>query len=117
MARPFPVILNATAGRGNGRDAAEQLRALFAAAGAQAHVMVARSGDDISHLARRAVRENHPVVVAAGGDGTISAVAAHVAGSRSALGVLPMGTLNHFARDAGIPAELEAAVGAIVAGH
>ncbi|HUQ29308.1 MAG TPA: diacylglycerol kinase family protein [Usitatibacter sp.] len=117
MARPFPVIVNATAGTGNGRDAAEELREHFAAAGAQVQVMVARNGEDLSLLAKRAVREGHPVVIAAGGDGTINAVATHVAGSRSALGVLPMGTLNHFARDAGIPSELDAAVRTIVAGH
>jgi diacylglycerol kinase family enzyme len=111
------VIVNATAGKGNGHDTARDLREKFAAAGADVQVMLARDGEDISLLARRAVREGHPVVVAAGGDGTVNAVAAHVAGSRSALGVLPMGTLNHFARDAGIPVELDAAVRTIVAGH
>jgi diacylglycerol kinase family enzyme len=79
--------------------------------------MSATSGEDIPLLARRAVHEGHEVIVAAGGDGTVNAVATLVAGSKSALGVLPMGTLNHFARDAGIPVELEAAVAAIVANH
>jgi diacylglycerol kinase family enzyme len=74
-------------------------------------------GDDISPLARRAVREGNDVVVAAGGDGTVNAVAAHVAGSKSALAVLPLGTLNHFARDAGIPLELDEAVRTIAANH
>ena len=117
MAPTFPVILNATAGKGNGHDVAAELRKLFEAAGARVQVLVARNGEDIGLLARHAVREGHPVVVAAGGDGTINAVATHVVGSRSALGVLPMGTLNHFARDAGIPSEIEAAVRTIVAGH
>ena len=117
MARPIPVILNATAGKGNGGDAAARIREAFAAAGAQAHVMAATSGDDIPLLARRAVHEGHEVIVAAGGDGTVNAVASLVAGSKSALGVLPMGTLNHFARDAGIPLEMEAAVAALVANH
>jgi diacylglycerol kinase family enzyme len=116
VTRPLPVILNATAGTGSARDAVAALREQFAAAGVQVQVMVAR-GEDIPLLARRAVREGHPVVVAAGGDGTVNAVATHVAGSRSALGVLAMGTLNHFARDAGIPVEIEAAVRTIVAGH
>ena len=110
------MILNTGAGTGSAHDAAAQLREHFAAAGVAAQVMVAH-GEDIPLLARRAVREGHPVVVAAGGDGTVNAVATHVAGSRSALGVLPMGTLNHFARDAGIPVELEAAVRTIAAGH
>jgi diacylglycerol kinase family enzyme len=113
MGRPVPVILNATAG---GADDArvEQIRAAFAAAGLQAHVM---KGEDLSLLARRAVREGHEIVVAAGGDGTVNAVAAEVAGSAAALAVLATGTLNHFARDAGIPLDLEEAARAIAAGH
>ncbi|MBC8022711.1 MAG: hypothetical protein H7Y14_06310, partial [Burkholderiales bacterium] len=75
------------------------------------------AGEDISLLARRAVHEGHPVVVAAGGDGTVNAVACQVAGSRSALGVMPMGTFNHFARDAGIPLDIDDAARAIVANH
>jgi diacylglycerol kinase family enzyme len=68
-------------------------------------------------LARRAVHEGHEIVVAAGGDGTVNAVASQVAGSRSALGVLAMGTLNHFAQDAGIPLDVMDAAKVIAAGH
>jgi diacylglycerol kinase family enzyme len=50
------------------------------------------------------------VVVAAGGDGTVSAVAARMAGTARALGVIPGGTLNHFAKDLGVPSDLEGAV-------
>lgn len=49
-------------------------------------------------------------MAAGGGDGTVNAVAGVVAGTDTALGVLPMGTLNHFAKDAGIPLNLEDAV-------
>jgi diacylglycerol kinase family enzyme len=56
-------------------------------------------------------------VVAAGGDGTVSAVAARLAGTDRALGVLPGGTLNHFARDLGIPADLERAAAIVRAGR
>jgi diacylglycerol kinase family enzyme len=59
--------------------------------------------DDISSLAARALSENRHLVVAGGGDGSISAVAGVLAGTNSAIGVLPMGTLNHFAKDVGIP--------------
>lgn len=57
------------------------------------------------------------VVVAAGGDGTVSSVAGRLAGTGLALGVLPLGTLNHFAKDLGIPQELEAALDCVAGGH
>ena len=85
--------------------------------GARAHVIVTRKGDDISSLAARALSENRYLVVAGGGDGTVSAVAGVLAGTDAAMGVLPMGTLNHFAKDIGIPRHLEAAVRNIFTGQ
>ena len=85
--------------------------------GARAHVIVTRKGDDISSLAARALSENRHPVVAGGGDGTVSAVAGILAGTDAAIGVLPMGTLNHFAKDVGIPRHLEAAVRNIFTGQ
>jgi diacylglycerol kinase family enzyme len=58
----------------------------------------------------------HDVVVAAGGDGTVSAVGASVARAGKTLAVIPAGTLNHFARDAGIPIDLDAAVALLRSG-
>ena len=66
--------------------------------------------------ARRAVAEGAPVVVAGGGDGTINAVASALVDSGTSLGVLPLGTLNHFAKDLNIPLELDAAVANAVHG-
>ena len=57
-----------------------------------------------------ALAEGDQPIVAGGGDGTINAVAGILAGTDTAVGVLPMGTLNHFAKDAGIPLQLQAAV-------
>jgi diacylglycerol kinase family enzyme len=56
-------------------------------------------------------------MVAAGGDGTVSSVADALSGTPTALGVVPAGTLNHFAKDLGIPLDLGAAVRAIAAGR
>jgi len=78
--------------------------------GAQAQVIATRKGDDISALAARALSQRRGPIVAGGGDGTVSAVASRLAGTDTALGVLPMGTLNHFAKDVGIPLSLEGAV-------
>jgi diacylglycerol kinase family enzyme len=57
------------------------------------------------------------VVVGGGGDGTMNAVACACAGTRTAMGVLPLGTLNHFAKDLGIPLALDDAALTIAANH
>jgi acetyl esterase/lipase len=72
----------------------------------QVQVVVTRRGDDISALVARALGEHRHPIVAGGGDGTVNAVAGKLAGTDTPLGVLPMGTLNHFAKDAGIPLNL-----------
>ena len=78
--------------------------------GVEAQVVVTKRDDDISSLAAHALAERRRPVVAGGGDGTVNAVAGKLAGTDTALGVLPMGTLNHFAKDVGIPLNLDAAV-------
>ena len=65
--------------------------------------------------ALQAVEAGCNVVVACGGDGTVNAVASAVHGSAAALGVLPFGTLNHFAKDLGI-STFEAAMQALLHG-
>ena len=68
-------------------------------------------------LAREAAGEGRPVVVAAGGDGTIAEVASGLAGGRAALGVLPLGTANVFAWELGIPVRPEAAARLLAEGE
>ena len=78
--------------------------------GIAAQVIVTKRGDDIASLAAEAITAKRAPIVAGGGDGTVNAVAGKLAGTDTVLGVLPMGTLNHFARDVGVPRSLEAAV-------
>jgi diacylglycerol kinase family enzyme len=61
-------------------------------------------------------RPEGEALAVAGGDGTISAAAGVLAGTDVPLGILPMGTLNHFAKDLGLPLEVDAAVDIIAAG-
>jgi diacylglycerol kinase family enzyme len=114
MSTIVPVIINAGAGNPHVEDRSRELTELFLAGGIRADVRLARSGSDIDSLVRAAVNERPPMLVAAGGDGTISTAAAALAGTDIPLGVLPFGTLNHFAKDLGIPLELEASVHNIV---
>lgn len=112
----FPVteIANTTCILNGASVHAEAASALIARIsselGTQARVIVTRTGDELVPFAKRAVTEKNSRVAAGGGDGTVNAVAGAVAGTDAALGVLPMGTLNHFAKDAGIPLDLEEAV-------
>jgi len=79
-------------------------------------VTVAKGGSDMTDAAKSALADGVDVIVAGGGDGTINAVASVMVGTGRAFGVLPLGTLNHFAKDIGIPLALEAAVANIVNG-
>jgi diacylglycerol kinase family enzyme len=110
------VLVNPTAGGNTKPGVADDIGAAFAAAGAAPLIVTLTHGDDVAALARDAARTAQ-VVVAAGGDGTVSAVASGLAGTGAALGVLPIGTLNHFARDMKLPSKLEEAVATILAGR
>jgi YegS/Rv2252/BmrU family lipid kinase len=111
------IIISAGAGPGDNTKAAERLAEIFKEDQIEIDISVARSGAEVVELARQAVREPYQVIVAAGGDGTVNSVAAAVIDSDKIFGVLPLGTLNHFAKDVGIPTDLEEAARTIIAGH
>ena len=110
-------ILNGKAGAAKTLDAEKTLGALFTQHGAQAKIIVAQGGDEIVALARQALESGCKLVVAGGGDGTVNTVASVLVDMDAVLGVLPLGTLNHFAKDLKIPLALEAAVATLVAGR
>ena len=111
------IIISAGAGPGDNTKAAERLANIFKENQIEIDISVAQSGAEVVELARKAAREPYQVIVAAGGDGTVSSVAAAVIDSDKIFGVLPLGTLNHFAKDVGIPTDLEQAARTIIAGH
>ncbi|MDT5062243.1 MAG: hypothetical protein QOH63_2702 [Acidobacteriota bacterium] len=107
-ARPA-VIINASSGTDDKKEARERLQEVFASAGVDARISLAESGEEIIDLARKAVEDNCQPIIAGGGDGTINAVASQVVDTDRTLGVLPLGTLNHFAKDLNIPLDIESA--------
>jgi diacylglycerol kinase family enzyme len=104
-----PVLLN----RGGGALAADpkladRVRDALHSAEIDAEVEVL-SGGDCSVRCRAIAERGDPLLVVGGGDGTISAAASALVGTETLLGILPLGTLNHFARDLGIPTDLDEA--------
>ena len=107
MSEGVEVIINAAAGGGSeDEQRARAVEEAFKACGAGAHVSVARGGEGVQELVRRALTNGARAVVAAGGDGTVGSIAGALAGTDRPLGVLPLGTLNHFAKDLRIPLAL-----------
>ena len=115
MAR-VPVLLN-RAGGSLAADPALADRARDALTGAGLDVEVELLGGGECAVRCRAIAERgDPLVIVGGGDGTISAAASALAGTETLLGILPLGTLNHFARDLGLPTDLGEAARLIAAG-
>ncbi|HYE62087.1 MAG TPA: diacylglycerol kinase family protein [Phycisphaerales bacterium] len=108
------IILNASSGPLQTTPA--QLEPLLRSAGIEATVHCPQGEEKVDVIARSLVAGGVETVVAAGGDGTVSAVASVLVGSGSALGILPLGTFNHLAKDLRIPLTLEGAVANLASG-
>ena len=107
------VVRNPLSGSAPGT---ETLRQALHGAGVSTDIVDMPNGPEFEAWIER-LADNHDVIAAAGGDGTVSSVAAAVARANKTLAVIPTGTLNHFARDAGIPTGLDAAVALLRTGR
>src|SRR4029077_15924370 len=94
------VILNPTAGN---RETVRDWQARVESIVGRWPIRISSHAGEAEALAGRAVEEGFGRVVAAGGDGTVNHVANGLAGSNAALGILPMGTVNVFAMELGLP--------------
>ena len=110
------VLLNSTSGRAGLHGIDTRIATLFATAGSRAEVHVLQRQEDVADAAR-AAGTGGSIVVAAGGDGTVSQVASGVIDVNGILGILPLGTLNHFAKDLHLPLGLEEAIDTIASGR
>lgn len=104
------VLINAAGGTAKDPQALADLQALLASQLPEASVEPVRQGGDLTERARAACAQGARVVAVAGGDGSLNAVAQALVGTDVRLGVLPFGTFNHFAHDAGVPLNLPRAV-------
>ncbi len=97
------LIHNPSAGMRTDYRALEAARAVIRQAGWQVDVQETEAGGDATKLAREAAESDLNAVFAVGGDGTLNEVLNGVLGSRTALGVLPYGTANVWAKEMGLP--------------
>ena len=117
------VLINATAGSVSAKDCAGKVTAAFERHGVVPTIQLLQ-GADIAAAARDFAKarstsrgQAETTLVVGGGDGSISAAAGVLAGTDLPLGILPLGTLNHFAKDLGLPLDVDQAADIIVAGR
>jgi diacylglycerol kinase family enzyme len=111
------IIINSESGADDKEVFRDQLVDLFASRGLAPEISLVSDGSKLESLAEQMLKQGHSPIIAGGGDGTISAVASVLWGKKVALGVLPLGTLNHFAKDLKVPLDLEGAVNVILDGN
>lgn len=113
------VLINKAAGGNQSKNAApdaQRLRDAFRRHGIEPELRFASAAEHMDH-ARSLARSGADLLVAGGGDGTVSSLAGVLAGGDVPLGILPLGTFNHFAQDLGIPLDLDRAVETIGRRH
>ena len=103
------VILNSRSGQGRDPALVQKLKSIAATLGVSCNIVSVPNPSDVIAVARKAARSSYDVVIAAGGDGTINAVGSELIGTGKRMGVLPLGTFNYFAREMGVPTDLEVA--------
>ncbi|WP_323764976.1 diacylglycerol/lipid kinase family protein [Marinovum sp.] len=94
------IILNPASGRGDHRG--DEVRAA-AAKYPEVEIREIPSPKKLSETVEKALADGCDPIIAAGGDGTIGALASALAGTGVTLGILPMGTFNYFARSLDLP--------------
>jgi diacylglycerol kinase family enzyme len=113
------VVVNCGAGSVDDEATREQrgeIAAAFESAGSDCDIEFV-AGRDMEAAVRRAIEAEPEVVAVAGGDGSVGTAAAVLAGGDTPLGVVPLGTFNHFAKDLGVPLDMGQAATTIVGGQ
>jgi diacylglycerol kinase (ATP) len=111
------LIVNPASGKGRGLAIAEQASCLLRGYGLDNKILLSRSPDEPTQLARAAVRDGCPLVVGVGGDGLISQIANELVGQEATFGIVPAGVGNDFARGLRLPLDVAGACQIIARGN
>lgn len=117
FARRIFAVINPVSGSCQRELVRQTLEGHCAAAGMDCHVYETTGKEFLSTIIHQARRQGYTLFVAAGGDGTVSAVASGLVQSGIPLGILPVGTANLVARELGIPLDLEQACRLLLGEH
>lgn len=112
----YKIIVNSAAGKGRAMTFLEQVNTILQKRGVKFEFVLTKAPGDATILAREATEKGWQVIVSLGGDGTASEVIGGLVGGDSALGIIPCGTGNDFARSLGVPLNIEQAVRTLVDG-
>lgn len=111
MKLKIPVIINLDSGIGS-REKTQLVKDSFKAYPNLIEIHKVK-GDKIIPTVQKLLKKGHKIIVASGGDGTIGTVASQLVNTKAMLGVMPMGTMNNFARSLNISLELTEAANVI----
>ncbi|MGX1563990.1 diacylglycerol kinase [Streptomyces sp. NPDC055506] len=115
MTSEITLFVNPTAGRGRGARAAQPAASALRAAGFSVRTVLGEDAADALTRARAAVEGGTGALIAVGGDGMANLALRAVAGTRTPLGLVAVGTGNDFARALGLPVREPAAAGRMIA--
>lgn len=104
------VVLNPVAGLTDADNSKQQITEFCSAHQWECDIHETQKNEDVTQLVKDALKKGVDVVIAAGGDGTVSSVVAGMVNSKVPMGILPSGTGNNLARDLSIPLDITGAL-------
>lgn len=111
------IVLNPASGKKTGEPINEAIKRYFTGSNIDYEIYETKKDDKPGDIVRARLKDGFDLVVAAGGDGTVSAVIDGLVGTRASLAIIPSGTENLLARDLTIPLEIEKAIELITGPH
>lgn len=114
---PIPILFNPNAGALHAKPTPEKIQETAAEIALDVEVVPCTSADQMRADLKRHVADGREMVAIAGGDGTIAFAVQELAHSKTAMGIIPLGTANNFAKSLGLPQDLAGALSVLQAGR